>query len=49
MSEAVIVVSNVKINVGGDDSFQSTNFHSIISADLCNICRCPDLIQLKVF
>ena len=36
MTNAVTVVSNVEINVGGDESFQSAVFDSIISADFCN-------------
>ena len=38
MTNADTVISNVEINVivGGDESFQSAVFDSIMSADLCN-------------
>ena len=36
MINAVTVISNVKINVGVDESFQWAVFDSIISADPCN-------------
>ena len=36
MTDAVIVITNVKMNIGRDGSFQSAVFDNTVSVDLCN-------------